>query len=229
MKRWVLIVAVSTMLAVVCAVQFFPAQQSGGGKGRHLSTSLPGQIAGWIARDLELGPTEATNRAVASTLRFDDVYYKEFRSPRAIVSLYVAYWGPSKMPVQLVASHTPDRCWVENGWVCERRVHGETLGVNGVAVLPGEWRLFRAPSKLSLNVIFWHLKGGELYDYGDRMNTVPFIWRWWRDVYRTIATAPAEQYFVRLTSNRPFRELAQDSGWQELTASLADLGLRAGK
>ncbi|MDD3180448.1 MAG: hypothetical protein PHQ04_08870 [Opitutaceae bacterium] len=34
-----------------------------------------------------------------------------------------------------------------------------------------------------------------------------------------------EQCFIRLTSNRPFEELAGDPGWEELLAALAKLGL----
>jgi hypothetical protein len=70
---------------------------------------LPDQITGWKSQELSLGGNEAVNDAVGKTLRFDGVY---FRSTQSTVSVYAAYWGPSKMPVQLVASHTPDRWWV---------------------------------------------------------------------------------------------------------------------
>lgn len=35
----------------------------------------------------------------------------------------------------------------------------------------------------------------------------------------------AEQYFIRLTSDRPFGEIEADPGFQEVLAALARLGL----
>lgn len=44
---------------------------------------------------------------------------------------------------------------------------------------------------------------------------------------RQIFQAPAEQYFIRVTSDRPFEELKGDPGWGELVSALAGLGLEA--
>ena len=85
------------------------------------------------------------------------------------MSVYAAYWGPGKMPVQLVASHTPDRCWVENGWKSGAVKHDAGLGAGGTMPRPGEWRTFLAPDRELLNVQFWHLVSSKTYDYGDRL------------------------------------------------------------
>jgi hypothetical protein len=67
--------------------------------------------------------------------------------------------------------------------------------------------------------------GNELYDYGDRLNKVPSVCRWWRDAAKQVFRVSPEQYFIRLTSDRPFEELKGDPGWEELLHALAKLEL----
>lgn len=214
-------------LLVAVVLQFWaPGRASASaGKGAHLAVIFPVALSGGPARDLELGSTENVRAAVERTLRYDDVLYREYRLNNATVTVYAAYWGPGRMPTQLVASHTPDRCWTENGWVCEQTRHDVSTGVTAAAFMPAEWRVFKAPNGQRLNVMFWHLVGNEVYDYGDRLNRVPSIWRWWRDAARQIFQTPAEQYFFRVTSDVPFEKLQGDRDWNELLRALGKLGL----
>jgi hypothetical protein len=202
-------------------LQIFWANRTLPGKGRHLHNVLPQQISGWTGSAAPLGPTEAVEGKVEKILKFDDVYFREFTAGRGTLSLYVAYWKPGGIPVQLVASHTPDRCWTSAGWTCQEMRHAVTL----LGLKPGAWREFASPSGTKLNVLFWHLIGHELYDFGDRFTQVPHPMKWWRDVARQIVKTPQEQYFIRLTSDRPFEEIQDDPGFQEILAALAKLGL----
>lgn len=195
------------------------------GKGQHLSRVLPRELSGWRGREASLGPNEAASGAVEKVLRFDDVYFREFNSARGSINLYVAYWDPGAMPVQLVASHTPDRCWLENGWQIEAAKHGFTMKERESALMEGEWRTFVHSNQQRLNVLFWHLVGTRTYDFGDGLTRVPSIWRWWRDAAKQLFLEPEEQYFIRLSSNRPFEQLVGDPGWEELLQALAKLGL----
>lgn len=198
------------------------------GKGVHLAEIFPGTLSGRPARELELGSTENVRAAVEKTLRYDDVLFREYRLKDAVISVYVAYWGPGRMPTQLVASHTPDRCWTENGWTCEQSRHQVNAGVTAVTLLPAEWRLFKAPTGQRLNVVFWHLVGREVYDYDEGLNQSPSVWRWWRDVASQAVKTPSEQYFIRVTSDIPFEKLAGDRDWNQLLESLGRLGLENG-
>jgi len=195
------------------------------GKGRHLQQVLPTTLTGWSSRSVPLGPTEAEGGAVEQILRFDDVYFREFASPLGTVTVYVAYWNPGKMPVQLVASHTPDRCWVEGGWASAQQRHENRIRSRAENLRPGEWRIFTAPNQQRLHVQFWQLVGRDNYDFWEKTNQVPSAWRWWREASKQIFRSPEEQYFFRLTSVRPFEELAGDPGWEEMLRSLAKLGL----
>jgi hypothetical protein len=223
--RKILITAGVLMLMLAVGVQLRHGHRTPPGKGKHLARVLPMNPTGWTGKDVPLGATEEVLVVVEKTLQFEDVYFREFKTSRGIVSVYVAYWGPGKMPTQLVASHTPDRCWVENGWNCVEARHKITLSSGTTELRPGEWRVFTAQDSPPLHVQFWHLVGGETYDYGDRLNEMPAVWRWWSDAARQIFKTPPEQYFIRVTSERSFTELAGDPGWEELVAALAKLGL----
>ena len=80
-----------------------------------LDATLPKAVAGWTAIDEPLGPTEFLQTAVEKNLNYDDMVNRVYRRGERSFGLYVAYWSPGRMPVQKVASHTPDRCWSENG------------------------------------------------------------------------------------------------------------------
>ncbi|MDD3179529.1 MAG: exosortase-associated EpsI family protein [Opitutaceae bacterium] len=187
---------------------------------------LPAELPGWRARDELLGPNEFLQDAVAKNLNYDDYVYRVFESGGRHFGVYVAYWSPGRMPVNKVASHTPDRCWTENGWQCVQARSQSNLSLaSGLALRAGQVREFLSPQGDREYVIYWHLVGNRLYDYGERLNARPSAVKWWRDTVRYALSGSEAQYFIRLTSNRPFAELAGDPGWEELVCALAKLGL----
>lgn len=192
-----------------------------------LDTAVPAALPGWTSKDEPLGPNEMVRSAVERTLNFDDHVYRVFARGDVRVGVYVAYWGPGRMPLQKVASHTPDRCWSENGWSCADMRFAEVVAVPGVTLRPAQWRIFIPPGapEAREHVLYWHLVGDQLYDYGERFNKRPDIVKWWRDTVDYALSGSDAQYFVRLTSNRPFAEFADDPGWQELIAALGRIGL----
>jgi hypothetical protein len=187
---------------------------------------FPATLRGWTVRELPLGPSEGVTGQIEKTLGFDDVLYREYARPgMGIISVYVAYWGPGKMPAQLVASHTPDRCWTEAGWVCQAQRHEVPTSVGGETLRPAQERLFENAGARKQHVLFWHLVGEQLYDYGDRFYYVPSPWKWWRDAARQMWGRPQEQYFVRLASNEPWESLQNETGLVGIAEGLRGLGL----
>jgi len=192
-----------------------------------LAVRVPEALPGWLGRDEPLGPNERARSVVERTLNFDDYAYRVFTKAGAQIGVYVAYWAPGRMPLQKVASHTPDRCWTENGWACVELRFAETIELPGVKLRPAQWRVFTPPGAPAAReyVLFWHLVGDRLYDYGERFHRRPEIVRWWRDTVAYAFSGSDAQYFIRLTSDRPFAALAGDPGWEELLRALAQLGL----
>jgi hypothetical protein len=194
----------------------------------HLSQHLSVTPEGWLAKDIPLGENEFIENEVEKILNFDDVVNREFRRGRTYFGVYAAYWGPGKMPTRLVASHTPDRCWTENGWKCLDMKFKVVQSVEGQALQPTEWRLFQPPSGGEPTyVLYWHLVEGEVYDYGARFNAVPHPLLWWKDAFQQAMLGSREQYFVRLTSNVPFDTLWTDPGFIRVIKQLSPLGVFA--
>jgi hypothetical protein len=96
-----------------------------------------------------------------------------------------------------------------------------------VSLKPAYWRSFTPPGGTEpTQVLYWHLVGDELYDYGHGFNRRPGFLRWWRDMLRYAFAGSREQFFIRLTSNRPFEELEADAGFQAIVDALGELGLK---
>lgn len=192
----------------------------------HLAQAVPARLPGWEGHDVPLGPNEFIAGEVEKVLNYDQVLYREFRHDGETFGVYVAYWGPGKMPARFVASHTPDRCWTENGWHCLEMKYKQREPFDEGALQPAEWRLFEPPEGGSPTyVLYWHLVDGKIYDYGDRFNAVPDPYRWWKDAVQQVLLGSREQFFIRLTSNEPFDRLYGDPGVAEVLRALERLGL----
>ena len=235
MKARPVLLLAAVVLVAGAALQFVRLRDTSDGDRERpgapvdLQRRIPASLAGWTVRDEPLGPNESVRSAVERTLNYDDCIYRLYRRNGVTVGVYVAYWAPSRMPVQKVASHTPDRCWTENGWTCLASRFHETVTTKAARLRAAQWRIFRAPgaSEHQEYVLFWHLVGPRLHDYGERFNATPGIVQWWRDAVSYALTGSQAQYFIRVTSTVPFERLAPEPGWDELLAALAGLGLAA--
>jgi hypothetical protein len=229
------LILVLLLVAAAVGVQFFEIRDVKEGdrslvtRSIGLAVAVPSALTGWMGQDEPLGATELLKSAVEKTLNYDDVVNRTYRRGDLIVGVYAAYWSAGRMPVQKVASHTPDRCWSENGWICDQLRSNEPVVSGGLVLRPANWRLFLTPgaTRDRQYVLYWHLVGDELYDYGDGLNRRPNPIKWWRDTVHYAIKGSANQKFIRLTSNRPFEELRGDPGWEELLGALAKLGLEA--
>jgi hypothetical protein len=193
----------------------------------HLAQTIPLTIpGGWTGADVPLGANEFMANEVEKVLNYDAVLNREFSRGGETFGVYVAYWGAGKMPTRLVASHTPDRCWTENGWRCLAMKFKQPEIFEGAVLQPAEWRIFEPPLGGSPTyVLYWHLVEGHAYDYGDRFNNVPSPILWWKDAVQQAVLGSREQYFIRLTSNEPLENLWHDPGFAEVLRGLGRLGL----
>lgn len=197
------------------------------GRGAHVADYVPGQLEGWEVRNKDLGETESVRDRAEAILDLDDFVYRNYSRPGAneFFEVYVAYWAPGKASILEVSSHTPDRCWTENGWTALDRKHQVDKEVKGEPLLPSEWRVFEIQGNEQF-VHYWHLVGGKAYQYGQRSNAFPTPYTYVRDLLRSHLTGTGEQYFIRINTNVPFERLWNDPGFQEVVSEVADLGLR---
>jgi hypothetical protein len=233
MRRRLLLVAGLLVLLTGAGLQLFVVQYYTDNvlAGQEVNTLMRGILAGpaygWSATDQQLGETEFYRGAVRAELNLDDFVYRTYSRSGATFSVFVAYWRPNKMPTNLVASHTPDRCWAAAGWICDKYDLQSSLDTRGVRLQPAYWRLFHV-GKQQQHVLYWHLVGGRAQIYGgNTMNRVT-SWRyWWKEAAIYGLQGNEEQYFIRVTSDRPFEEIWRDAGFQDVLGRLAALGLAA--
>lgn len=224
--RWSLLLPALVLMAAVILQGVNLVRQPPASRHRCLAQAIPAVLPGWNSLEVPLGSSEFLTTEAENVLNFDEVVNREFSRNGQSFELYVAYWGPGKMPPRLVASHTPDRCWTGNGWRCLTMKFRQPEVLEGVSLQPAEWRLFEPPAAgPPLYVLYWHLVDGRTYDYGDRFNNVPDPLRWWKDVIQQAMLGNREQYFIRLTSVEPLEILWSDPGFVELLHDLSRLGL----
>jgi hypothetical protein len=195
-------------------------------EGRPLADVVRVAVPGWSYRDVPLGPNEFLSNEAEKVLNFDDVVNREFSGGGRSFGVFAAYWSAGKMPTQLVASHTPDRCWTENGWKCTEMRFRQSKAFEDGELQPAEWRRFEPPNGgVPVYVLYWHLVGGRAYNYGGHFNAVPDPLHWWKSALQQVLVGSREQYFIRITSSEPIESLWDNKGFVELIHGLKALGL----
>ncbi len=165
---------------------------------------LPAEAAGW-----DVSTTPDLYR-FAGTLRTDHLAQRTYtrtdaRGPERVI-LYVAYWSEGQASVGLVGSHTPDACWPGAGWVSTDIPDPRTeLRVGGRTLPEAQHRLFTAEG-YPQHVWFWQLYDGRIVEVGDPRSVPSLI----RIALRYGFRKGGRQAFVRVSSDRPWAEIAQE-------------------
>jgi hypothetical protein len=224
-KPW-LVIGLTALLGVGVGLQLvFSLREEPRAEPRlRLAELIAKSASDWAVTDEPIGMTEAVSEAALKTLNLDDFVYRRYRRGGVSFTVYAAYWAAGKMPTRLVASHTPDRCWTENGMRCVDLKFKQTYEVKGRPLLPADWRVF-VSGEARTQVVYWHLVEGKLYDYGDRFNAVPHPLLWWKDTLEQATYGSREQLFVRVAAEVPLEQIWSDSGFQDVMESVAKLGL----
>jgi hypothetical protein len=162
------------------------------------------QLGNWRVSHRPLAESEEMQRNVEKTLNFDEAVFSDYTDGSRRVAIYLAYWRPDKMPHRLVAKHTPDVCWVQNGWNClfrDKTAWGPLSG--NERALQTEHRIFQFGAKIE-HVEFVHLVGTRPMRYGTSGETP------WYAVFLDLINwgldQRKEQLLVRISSDRPYSE-----------------------
>ncbi|MEM7790575.1 MAG: exosortase-associated EpsI family protein [Verrucomicrobiota bacterium] len=187
---------------------------------RSLAEIFPQKMTGWIIEDKDMAESEEASERISAFLNFDDSLFRVFRNGETFVGLYVAYWTPGKASYRWAGAHTPDTCWVLNGWTREDRKYAIPFSCDGTPVEPAEFGVY-AKDGIAQNVYFWHLVGGEAFTY-DQKGT-PNIFGALKDVQAYGLNLRQEQFFIRLSSNRTIEELREYPEFRKITRALKEL------
>lgn len=185
-----------------------------------LADVFPKHLSGWQVVDKDMAESEESSERISRFLNFDDALFRVYSYGDTQIGLYVAYWTPGKASYRWAGAHTPDTCWVLNGWTREDREYAIPFQCNGVAVQPVEFGIY-SKDGIAQNVYFWHLVGGEAFSY-DQKGT-PTIWGALKDVQAYGLDLRQEQFFIRLSSNKTIDELKALPRFAEIEAGLAKI------
>lgn len=189
-----------------------------------LSEAVPQELPGWEIEDHELAESEEMQDRVEDILNFSKALFRSYSKDDTEIAVYIAYWEPRKMPVRMVQAHTPDICWVRNGWEVADSEYSVALSADGIPLKPAEFRVMtRDPAPLQY-VYYWHTVGDRIY-----VNRTIGSWDRWdpiKSLFKFGLKQRREQFFIRLSSNRPFSEIWNDPDFQIILKDLADLAIK---
>lgn len=187
-----------------------------------LTDIVPDDLDGWSIKDLDMADSPESSARISDFLNFDDALFRVFEKGDTFVGLYIAYWTPGKASYRWAGAHTPDTCWVLNGWTRLDREYSVPLVCNGYPLKPAEFGIYEKDGSAQ-KVYFWHLVGGEPFSYSQK--GTPNIFGALLDIKKYGMNLREEQFFIRLSSNKTINELEKMSGFKEISASLHRLGL----
>lgn len=222
--RKTILILVCVVLAGVIGVNaynhfFFQPEQTLEGS---LNDKIPSELPGWEIRDLPLAESEEMQNRVEGILNYTEALFREYRRGDTEFSVYIGYWEPRRMPIRLVQAHTPDICWVRNGWEVEDMEESVRLTCQGMPLMPTESRVMGRDA-FTIYVYYWHVVGEDIYvnriiGTWDRLDPI-------KSLFRFGLHQQQEQFFIRISSNRPLSEIWDDPDIQTIVAGLADLAI----
>lgn len=176
---------------------------------------LPPAPSGWKLTEKPIAESPEMKEAVGELLNFDDGVLVDYIGPsNERLSVYIAYWTPGRMSHRLIATHTPDVCWVGGGW----RKTTEQDTSSALPHLPtGEARTFEIAGTTEY-VWYWHLVGEESKRYG-----TGFAPPWYAaitDMFEKGLNQREEQFFIRLSSSTPLESFQNTDILRDLMAAI---------
>ena len=187
-----------------------------------LAIIVPEELKGWSIQDLDMAESPESSARISEFLNFDDALFRVFRKGDIFVGLYIAYWTPGKASYRWAGAHTPDTCWVQNGWSCTDREYAIPFQNKETEFQPAEFGVYEK-SGSAQNVYFWHLVGGEAFSYKQKGGHNIFAAL--LDIKEYGLNLRDEQFFIRLSSNKTIDELKQIEGFNKILDSLNEIGL----
>jgi hypothetical protein len=187
-----------------------------------LAIIVPEQLNGWAIKDLDMAESPESSARISDFLNFDDALFRVFQKDDVFVGLYIAYWTPGKASYRWAGAHTPDTCWVLNGWTREEREYSIPFTYNKINLKPAEFGVYSKDGSAQ-NVYFWHLVGGEPFSY-DQKGT-PNILGALLDIKEYGLNLREEQFFIRLSSNKTLDQLKKIGGFETIIQSLVKIGM----
>lgn len=204
-KHYVMISAMALLVCIAIGVQFFGLSQ----RRKHFLTPnagelIPAVVQGWNVVDIPIAESEEMKKAVKEVLSFDSAIFRRYNRGADEISVYLAYWLPGSINPQQVDGHTPDICWVNNGWKMEKPQPPSPVEIKKHVLPLVNYRRFQAGGH-DLSVLFWHINGSEYRQsfsvFEEGLGVRDRAERRIYQVWKAVTTPAKQQVFIRISSN----------------------------
>lgn len=186
-----------------------------------LAALLPSNPSGWEV----MAPKDLYQFAgvLQTTHLFERTYLRPTgKGQFTQLTVYVAYWSAGQATVSRVASHTPDACWPGSGWLARPVADPQQIPeLPGLQLAPAEHRVFQNSEGYSQHVWFWQIYDGHPINYRDPYSVPALLHLALQYGFRR----QGDQFFIRVSSNKPWTELAGEPLVREIFTNLAGVGL----
>lgn len=220
-KQFVLYISFTGLMTVVAFCAYFecipPPKAS---LNQRLSSLFPTNFNQWEIEDQDIAESPESSARISNFLNFDDVINRIYKKKSLHIGLYIAYWTPGKASYRWAGAHTPDTCWILNGWTCKQREHSVPFNFANKQLEPAEYGIYEKDGRAEY-VYFWHLVGGRSHTY-KQMGT-PNILGAINDIQKHGLHLRKEQFFIRLSSNESIDRLLKEPLFETLVQGLAQL------
>ncbi len=223
MKKIILILGIAILLSALGLRAYFafvpPPEPT---LHEALADIVPTKLAGWKIKDMDMAESPESSARITDFLNFDDAIFRVFEKGDTFVGLYIAYWSPGKASYRWAGAHTPDTCWVQNGWTCTAREYSIPFEHGDAHFQPAEYGAYEKNGNAQ-QVHFWHLVGGAAFGYKqqDGHNILGAL----IDIKHHGLDLRQEQFFIRLSSNKSLEKLKKIADFGKILDSLSAIGL----
>lgn len=190
---------------------------------QRLTSLFPDNFKHWEITDQDIADSPESSARISDFLNFDDVINRIYQKNGLRIGLYIAYWTPGKASYRWAGAHTPDTCWILNGWTCKLREHSVPFSFADYQLEPAELGIYNKDGN-NEHVYFWHIVGGRSHTY-KQMGT-PNIFGAINDIQKHGLNLRKEQFFVRLSSNENIDVLKKEPLFEALLKGLAQLDMQ---
>ena len=187
-----------------------------------LSEVFPAQLDGWKVTDKDMADSPEMSAWVTDFLNFDDALFRIYQKGNTTIGLYVAYWKPGTASYRWAGAHTPDTCWVLNGWTCDAREYSVPFNNEAQQFQPAEFGIYSKDGNAQ-KVHFWHLVGGEAMAY--KQAGIPNVLGALIDIKEHGLDLRKEQFFIRMSSNQDLASLKSNPEFKEILDAMAAIGM----
>ena len=117
-----------------------------------LAEIFPVELNGWKIQDQDMAASPESSNRISEFLNFDDALFRTYEKNGIFIGLYVAYWKPGTASYRWAGAHTPDTCWIVNGWTCSERQYAVPFTHKNTEFQPAEFGVYEKTDPLKASI-----------------------------------------------------------------------------